>query len=173
MVLDFPITLHSKTDTLRTVSDLREVPDAGTLLCLGDISVREDACALDCLAELKAQKNLTMWLVHGNHDRIHPMFGLDSVVTWTPAYRGVFDVIALELQNRIGRWQVLMTHIPRATGKDAVPDPHQTQTLARWAGREGFECTVNGHSHSSVEVRRKPVHLSLEELVRQAVRFRG
>lgn len=173
MVLDFPITLHSKTDTLRTVSDLREVPDAGTLLCLGDISVREDACALDCLAELKAQKNLTMWLVHGNHDRIHPMFGLDSVVTWTPAYREVFDVIALELQIRIGRWQVLMTHIPRATGKDAVPDPHQTQTLARWAGREGFECTVNGHSHSSVEVRRKHVNLSLEELVPQAVRFRG
>lgn len=66
-----------------------------------------------------------------------------------------------------------MTHIPRATGKDAVPDPHQTQTLDRWAGREGFECTVNGHSHSSVELRRKHVNLSLEELVPQAVRFRG
>ncbi|HIW92402.1 MAG TPA: hypothetical protein H9870_12185 [Candidatus Corynebacterium avicola] len=148
--------------------------------------MRKDAYALERLAGLKAQKNLTMWLIPGNHDRIHPIFGLDSVVEWTPAYREVFDLIALELQVRIGRWQVLFTHIPRATGKDAVPDPHQTPQLARWAGREGFECTVHGHTHSSVPVRRKHVNLSLEatdmkpvspgkreELVTQAVRFRG
>lgn len=178
----------SDTDTHdRTVLDgLRTVPNASVLLCLGDISVRRDAYALDCLAELKAEKDLTLWLVPGNHDRIHPMFGLESVAEWTPAYREVFDVIALDLQVRIGRWQVLMTHIPRATGKDAVPAPHQTPQLARWAGREGFDRTVHGHTHSSVPVRRKHVNLSLEatglapvsperleELVTQAVRFRG
>ncbi|WP_291475667.1 metallophosphoesterase [Corynebacterium sp.] len=171
----------------RVVPDhLREVPEDSVLLCLGDISVRKDAYALARLAELKAEKNLTMWLIPGNHDRVHPMFGWDSVAEWTPRYREIFDVIALDLQVRIGRWQVLMTHIPRATGKDAVPDPHQTPLLARWAGREGFDCTVHGHTHSSVPVRRKHVNLSLEatglapvsperleELVGQAVRYRG
>lgn len=171
----------------RVVLDgLRTVPDGSVLLCLGDVSVRKDAYALECLAALKAEKNLTMWLIPGNHDRIHPMFGWDSVAEWTPRYREVFDVIALDLQVRIGRWQVLLTHIPRASGKDAVPDPHQTPQLARWAGREGFDCTVHGHTHSQVPVRRKHVNLSLEatglapvsperleELVTQAARSRG
>ena len=39
-------------------------------------------------------------------------------------YREVFDVITLNLQVRIGRWLVLLTHIPRAVGKYAVVDPH-------------------------------------------------
>lgn len=165
---------------------LGEVPDGATLLCLGDISVRQDAYALDQLGVLKEEKNLTMWLVPGNHDRVHPMFGWDSVAKWTPRYREVFDVIDLDLQVRVRNWSVLLTHIPRASGPDAVPDPHQTPKLARWAGREGFDCTVHGHTHSSVPVRRKHVNLSLEatglapvsperleELVTQAVRFRG
>lgn len=208
-----PTTLKHMSDLLWTVSDLhlghqrvaetrgfsdtgdhdrgvldglRAVPDGSVLLCLGDISVRKDAYALGRLAELKAEKNLTMWLIPGNHDRIHPMFGPESVAEWTPLYREIFDVIALDLQVRIGRWQVLMTHLPRASGKDAVPDPHQTPQLARWAGREGFDCTVHGHTHSPVPVRRKHVNLSLEatgmapvsperweELATQAVRFRG
>ncbi len=147
----------------RVVLDhLREVPDGATLLCLGDISVRRDAYALDRLGVLKAEKDLTMWLVPGNHDRVHPMFGWDSVAEWTPRYREVFDVIALDLQVSVRHWQVLMTHIPRASGKDAVKDPHQTPKLARWAGREGFDCTVHGHTHSSVPVTRKHVNLSLE-----------
>lgn len=96
---------------------LRAVPDGSVLLCLGDISVRKDAYALGRLAELKAETNLTMWLIPGNHDRIHPMFGLESVAEWTPLYREIFDVIALDLQVRIGRWQVLMTHIPGHQGR--------------------------------------------------------
>ncbi|MGO3099568.1 metallophosphoesterase family protein [Corynebacterium variabile] len=147
----------------RVVLDhLREVPDGSVLLCLGDISVRKDAYALDQLGVLKAEKDLTMWLVPGNHHRVHPMFGWDSVAEWTPRYREVFDVIALDFQVRVRHWQVLMTHIPRASGKDAVQDPRQTPKLARWAGREGFYCTVHGHTHSSVPVTRKHVNLSLE-----------
>ena len=171
----------------RVVLDhLREVPDGSVLLCLGDISVRKDAYALDQLGVLKAEKDLTMWLVPGNHHRVHPMFGWDSVAEWTPRYREVFDVIALDFQVRVRHWQVLMTHIPRSSGKDAMQDPRQTPKLARWAGREGFDCTVHGHTHSSVPVRRKHVNLSLEatglapvsqerleELVGQAVRYRG
>ncbi|MCI1256750.1 MAG: metallophosphoesterase family protein [Corynebacterium provencense] len=168
------------------LDNLRAVPSGATLVCLGDISVRKDAYALDRLSALKAEKDLTLWLVPGNHDRVHPMFGWDSVAEWTPRYRKVFDVIAPDLQVRIGRWSVLLTHIPRASGKDSVPDPHQTPDLARWAGREGFDCTVHGHTHSPVPVTRKHVNLSLEatglapvspekleELVTQAVRFRG
>ncbi|CAM5358677.1 metallophosphoesterase family protein [Corynebacterium variabile] len=146
----------------RVVLDhLREVPDGSVLLCLGDISVRKDAYALDQLGVLKAEKDLTMWLVPGNHHRVHPMFGWDSVAEWTPRYREVFDVIALDFQVRVRHWQVLMTHIPRASGKDAVQDPRQTPKLARWAGREGFDCTVHGHTHSSVPVTRKHVVKSL------------
>ncbi|HAF72216.1 MAG TPA: hypothetical protein DCL06_04185 [Corynebacterium variabile] len=129
----------------RVVLDgLRAVPDGSVLLCLGDISVRKDAYALGRLAELKAEKNLTMWLIPGNHDRIHPMFGPESVAEWTPLYREIFDVIALDLQVRIGRWQVLMTHLPRASGKDAVPDPHQTPQLARGRGARASTAPCTG-----------------------------
>lgn len=86
---------HRKVSELRGFADtdehdrvildhLREVPDGATLICLGDISVRRDADALDLLAGLKAEKGLRMILLPGNYDRVHPMFGLDSVMAWTP-----------------------------------------------------------------------------------------
>ena len=62
------------------LSNLREIPDGVTLVCLGDISVRRDDEALRWLGELKREKSLTMILVPGNHDRVHPMFGIDSEV---------------------------------------------------------------------------------------------
>lgn len=144
------------------LNNLREIPDRVTLVCLGDISVRRDDEALQRLGELKREKSFRMILVPGNHDRVHPMFGMDSVVEWTPKYREVFDVISLDLQVRIGRWLVLLPHIPRAVGEFAVVDPHQTDKLARWAAREGFECTVHGHAHSDVAIRRKNANVSLE-----------
>lgn len=76
--------------------------------------------------------------------------------------RKVSDVISLVLQVRIGRWLVSLTHIPRAVGEFAVVDPHQTDKLARWAVREGFECTMHGLTHSNVAIRRKNVNVSLE-----------
>lgn len=167
---------HAKVSALRGFPDvaahdraildnLREVPDGATLICLGDISVRDDAGALRTLAQLKAEKDFTMVLVPGNHDRVHPVFGIDSVVEWTPAYRQVFDVISLELQVKVGRWLALLTHIP-APGK--VEDAHLTPALTRWAARggatsrDGFDCTVHGHTHSTVAVRPKNVNVSLE-----------
>lgn len=82
-----------------------------------------------------------------------------------PAYRKVFDVIELELQIRVGRWLVLLTHIP---APEKVEDPYLTPDLARWSARggttsrDGFDCTVHGHTHSSVPVRPKNVNVSLE-----------
>lgn len=167
------------------LNNLREIPDGATFVCLGDISVRRDDSALQRLGELKREKSFTMILVPGNHDRVHPMFGMDSVVEWTPKYREVFDVISLDLQVRIGRWLVLLPHIPRAVGEFAVVDPHQTDKLARWAAREGFECTVHGHAHSDVAIRRENVNVclkatglrpvspaALEEMVTKAVRLK-
>ena len=94
-------------------------------------------------------------------------------------------MISLDLQVRIGRWLVLLTHISRAVGEFAVVDPHQTDKLARWAAREEFECTVHGHTHSDVAIRCKNVNVSLEatglrpvlpevleEMVTKAVRWR-
>ena len=46
-------------------------------------------------------------------------------------------MISFDLQVRIGRWLVLLTHIPRAVGEFAVVDPHQTDKLARWAAPVG------------------------------------
>lgn len=66
------------------LENLREIPDGVTLVCLGDISVRRDDEALRRLGgEVKREKSLRMILVPGNHDRVHPMFGMDSVVEWT------------------------------------------------------------------------------------------
>ncbi|MEJ6549020.1 metallophosphoesterase [Corynebacterium sp. USCH3] len=147
------------------LNNLRVVPDGATVICLGDISVRRDAEALRQLGEVKEEKDLRMILLPGNHDRVHPMFGLESVLEWTPAYREVFDVIELELQVRVGRWVVLLTHIP---APDRVEDPYLTPALARWSARggttsrDGFDCTVHGHTHSSVPVRPKNVNVSLE-----------
>lgn len=127
-----------------------------------------------------------MILLPGNHDFVHPMFGIESVTRWTSQYRDVFGVISLDLHVRIDRWHVLLTHIPRATGKDPVPDPHQTEKLARWAARPSFDCTIHGHTHSDVAVMPKNVNVSLEatalrpvspeklnELVSSAVRMKN
>lgn len=65
------------------VNNHREIPDGATLVCLGDTSVRRDDEALRRLGEVKREKSFTMILVPGNHDRVHPMFGMDSVVEWT------------------------------------------------------------------------------------------
>ena len=65
------------------VNNLREIPDGATLVCLGDISVRRDDEALQRLGELKREKSFRMILVPGNHDRVHPMCGMDSVTEWT------------------------------------------------------------------------------------------
>ena len=80
---------------------------------------------------------------------------------------------------------MLLPHIPRAVGEFAVVDPHQTDKLARWAAREGFECTVHGHAHSDVAIRRENVNVclkatglrpvspeALEEMVTKAVRLK-
>jgi calcineurin-like phosphoesterase family protein len=167
---------HRKVSRLRGFDDvdehdrvvlgnLRAVPDGATVICLGDISVRRDADALRQLGEVKQEKFFRMVLVPGNHDRVHPMFGLESVLEWTPAYREVFDVVELELQVRVGRWLVLLTHIP---APEQVEDPYLTPALARWSARDGrtsrdgFDCTVHGHTHSAVPVRPKNVNVSLE-----------
>ena len=77
-------------------------------------------------------------------------------------YREVFDVISLVLQVRIGRWLVLLTHIPRAVG-----GLRWWIRISRtsWPGGrlvQGFECMVRGHTHSDVAIRRKNVNVSLE-----------
>lgn len=54
------------------------------LVCLGDTSVRRDDEMLRRLGELKREKSFTMILVPSNHDRVHPMFGMESVKEWTP-----------------------------------------------------------------------------------------
>ena len=65
------------------LSNLREISDGARLVCLGDMSVRRDDEALQRLGELKREESFTMILVPGNHDRVHPMCGMDSVVEWT------------------------------------------------------------------------------------------
>lgn len=83
------------------LDNVREVPDGATVICLGDISVRDDVGAPGTLAQLKVEKGFTMVLVPGNHDRVHPKVGIASVVGWTPAYRQVFDGISLELRVKV------------------------------------------------------------------------
>jgi len=65
------------------LGNLREIPDGAMLVCLGDISVRRDDEALQRLGELKRENSFRMILVPGNHDRVHPMCGMDSVMEWT------------------------------------------------------------------------------------------
>ena len=60
---------------------------------------------------------------------------------------------------------VLLTHIP---APEQVEDPYLTPALARWSARggrtsrDGFDCTVHGHTHSAVPVAPKNVNVSLE-----------
>ena len=68
------------------LDNLREIPDGVTLVCLGDISVRCDDEAVQRLGELKREKSLRMILVPGNHARVHPMCGMDSVACVADAY---------------------------------------------------------------------------------------
>lgn len=66
------------------MGNFREIPDGAMLVCLGDTSVRRDDEMLRRLGELKREKSFTMILVPSNHDRVHPMFGMESVKEWTP-----------------------------------------------------------------------------------------
>lgn len=129
------------------------IPDNSTLVCLGDISVGKDEYALGRLRELKLAKGLTMILTPGNHDTCHPKFGLKKMLTWTPKYEQVFDFIAVDFMLRR---RVLFTHLPR------LEDPHRSAKLSRWIARDGFECVVHGHTHSSKPLAPGHVNVCLE-----------
>ena len=93
--------------------------------------------ALWCLGELKREKSFTMILVPGNHDRVYPMCGMDSVVTWT--YE-VWGSLRCDLVGSAGAdWSVacVVDSYSAGCGGFAVVDPHQSDKLARWAARAG------------------------------------
>ncbi|MDO4685181.1 MAG: metallophosphoesterase [Corynebacterium sp.] len=135
---------------------LYELPESSLLVCLGDISVRKDDYALARLLELKHSKNLTMILTPGNHDACHPKFGLKGALEWMPKYQAVFDVIVLEFVVKYKGREVLFTHMPR------LDDPFRKPKLTRWIGRDGFDCIVHGHTHSSQLLDEGHINLSLE-----------
>ncbi len=141
---------------LAVLSPLYEVPEGSTLVCLGDISVRKDEFALKKLLALKSAKNLRMILTPGNHDACHPKFGIDAAFEWMPRYQQVFDLVVLEFYLRYQGKNVLFTHIPR------LEDPFRGPKLDRWIARDGFDCVVHGHTHSSVPIDRQHVNVCLE-----------
>ena len=160
--LGHPLVTHNRgfTETYHhdstVMAALSELPDNATLVCLGDISVRKDQYALDKLAELKSAKDLSLILTPGNHDKCHPMFGVESQLMWLPQYQAVFDIVVENFQLNHDGLDVLFTHIPR------TDDPYRKGALNRWIARDGFDCVVHGHTHSDQLLAPHHVNVSLE-----------
>lgn len=148
-------TTEPHDDTI--LRQLWSLPTESTFVCLGDIAVRKDAYALEELAKVKQALNLTMILTPGNHDRIHPVFGVTEQLEWVDRYREVFDLISMDLQiNRNGRSYVL-THHP------AVLTQYDPESAYRWVpDTNRWDCIIHGHTHSSEALTPGHVNVALE-----------
>lgn len=147
----FATTTEHDDAILRQLWDL---PSGSTFICLGDISVHEDAYALEKLTEVKAARDLTLILTPGNHDQVHPKFQPAVQMEWMSRYQEVFDLISLNLQIRRKKEAYLFNHYPalmnRTASKNAVRwAPHAN----RWTG------IIHGHTHSPVAL--MPGHVNV------------
>lgn len=143
---------------IRTISS---IPDGSTLMILGDISVRKDLHALTVLKEVKEEKNLTLIITPGNHDRVHPMEG-ESALMWAHEYGKVFDIVMERFTMTIDGQKFLFTHYP-VWGSEAMNPQFESQKSAPWWAPDLPDTiVVHGHTHSDVPVTKGHINVALE-----------
>lgn len=116
-------------------------PDADVLWVLGDVcsgGVGSMKTALELLGRLR----VSMHLVTGNHDPVHPMYrGAQRHFT---AYSAVFASVQQHARTKIGGESVVLSHFPYTGTPDRFARPqfdqYQLPDLGRWL--------LHGHTHS-------------------------
>lgn len=139
---------------------MRVIPRGSVLFVLGDLSVNKDLEALNIMDNIKKALDLTLVLTPGNHDKIHPMFGINKNLKYAKYYNEVFDMVSTTIELAIpSNGKALFSHIPANNASLPYSNPH----TIRWAPQV-HDCSVivHGHTHSDILIDGNHINLSLE-----------
>lgn len=137
---------------------MRTVPKGALLLVLGDISVHQDEYALERIEKIKNILNLTLVLTPGNHDMIHPMFGIEKNLKYSKMYNAVFDLISPEIKSSYKSKSAVFTHYH-------AYESEYTQTFNHLRAKPDptlWDFIVHGHDHGGKQVGYHQVNVALE-----------
>lgn len=128
---------------------------------LGDISVggkRAELAALDWVSRRPGTKHL----VAGNHDSCHPMRSRAHI--WQRIYLSVFESVQQSAMHRLDGERVLLSHFPYAGDPDG--DHTSENRFEEWrlpaTGDNAHRALLHGHTHDSICVRGRQVHVGLD-----------
>lgn len=147
-------------EILETLADTIRPGD--TLWILGDLSSGGSAAQRDALASLSALAlghNLTMHLIAGNHDGVHPMHR--RALTWDPRYRAVFASVQPFARRRVAGNRVWLSHFPWRGGGDHTPTDRYSAVRLE---DDGTSWLLHGHTHSTLhlDAARRMFHVGLD-----------
>lgn len=123
-----------------------------SLWILGDLSSGGSVgqrMALAHLALLTKDLGVTLHLVAGNHDGVHPMHR--NALKWDPEYRSVFTSVQPFARRKIDGTYVWLSHFPWRGGGDHTAD--ERYPVVR-LNDDGTSWLMHGHTHSSTAVDR-------------------
>ena len=133
-----------------------------TLWILGDISAGGTVGqnrALDHLQFLRDEFGITLHLVAGNHDGVHPMHR--RALRWDAEYRQVFASVQPFARRRIDGANVWLSHFPwRGGGDHTTADRYETVRL----NDDGTSWLLHGHTHSPepIDRERRMIHVGVD-----------
>jgi calcineurin-like phosphoesterase family protein len=122
---------------------------------LGDISAGGSKSQIAALAWLM-QRPGRKHLITGNHDGCWPR-SRDSH-KWQQKYLGVFDSVQAFARRKITGQYVLLSHFPYQGGGDHTEVERYTQ----WRLPDMGEWLLHGHTHTSVRVNGKSIHVGVD-----------
>lgn len=120
------------------------------LWVLGDLSAGGKAAqlrALDIMEELKEDTGVTMHLIPGNHDGVHPMHRRS--LNWYEEYLAVFESIQAYSRRKLAGRHVWVSHFPWKGGGDHTED--ERYSTVRLNRENEADWLLHGHTHSPVK----------------------
>ena len=165
---------HQLVANLRGFDDVREhdavlmdniiatVRRGDTMWILGDISSGGSTGqrhALNDLDFLASEMGVTLHLIAGNHDGVHPLHR--DALKWDAPYRGVFASVQPFACRRITGNRVWLSHFPwRGGGDHTTVERYDTVRL----NDDGQSWIMHGHTHSTepIDRERRQIHVGVD-----------
>lgn len=135
---------HDET-VLDGLYDTLNVGDS--LWILGDLSSGGSVgqrLALNHLKQLSLDLRISLHLIAGNHDGVHPMHR--NALKWDEEYRRVFESVQPFARRKIDGVYVWLSHFPWRGGGDHTED--ERYPVVR-LNDDGTSWLMHGHTHSS------------------------
>ncbi|WP_236732018.1 metallophosphoesterase family protein [Mycolicibacterium peregrinum] len=127
-------------------------PKQDTLWVLGDVCAGGVASMESALGQLRTLR-VSMHLVTGNHDPVHPMYR--GAQKHFAAYAAVFASVQQVARTKVGGEGVMLSHFPYVDVPDRLSrsnfDQYQLPNLGMWL--------IHGHTHSDAPRSGKTVDL--------------